>query len=248
VIVGIILATLIIFNAADAAAWGSAAHLFVASNLINDYLEQLGRISLLLYSNIDAFFYGNIAPDITVGKKFCNPLNHCHNWNVPFLLLKKSIGTREKAFAYGYFSHIAADVAAHQYFIKSKLKKSRFASEILHSVIESEAELMLPSKYTSLSKFVINGKYPDLDKLLKSSLQNTLFSFSTSKFIFKRTVNLFPAREYNMGRLFSKGELYDYLDLSIDFAKDVLVNGYRSEVLSETAIIDKPMRMFVKVR
>ncbi len=247
VIIGIILAVLIFFDAQNAAAWGSAAHLFIANNLINDYLGQLGKISALLYANIDAFFYGNLAPDITIGKKYCNPLNHCHNWILAFSLLEKACGNREKAFVYGYFSHIASDVAAHQYFIRPKLKKNRFTSEILHSIIESKAELMLPSRYTILSKAVINKKYPDLDKLLKSSLYDTLFSFSTSKFLFRQTVNLFPSHEYSskIGNLFSKKELYNYLALSIDFTKDILINGNRSAILSKTAVISKPAHRFL---
>ncbi len=245
----IIIAAMLTLFPSDAAAWGSAAHMFVTGSLIGDYSNAIGSLSALIYSNLDAFMYGSIAPDLTIGKKYCNPIYHSHNWNTAFKLMEKVNSSSEKIFVLGYFSHLAADVAIHQYFIKPKLE-NRLLSSAMHSIIEIKADMMLPAIYSKQVKSVLHNRHHDLDKLLKSTIRSTLFSFETSKFIFKESALLFPTHKYltEKGFLFNEKELYRYLALSIEFAKDILIRGKLSPVASISPIIGRPAnKLFRKI-
>ncbi len=232
----------------NAAAWGSAAHMFVANSLIEDSSNML-NMSALIFSNLDAFLYGNIAPDLTIGKKYCNPDYHSHNWNTAFNIMEKADSDRKKVFALGYLSHLAADVAIHRYYINPKVE-NRLLSSAMHSIIEIKADMMLSAKYSKQVKFTLRNLHYDLDKLLKCTICNTLFSFETSKFIFKESALLFPTHKHltKEAFLFSENKLYSYLALSVGFAEDVLSKGKASSIVSISPVIGRPVnKLFRKI-
>ena len=60
------------------------------------------------------FIYGNLMADIIVGKKYLPDEKSSHNWDVAFSLFDAATTQQQKAFVYGYMSHLAADTVAHE--------------------------------------------------------------------------------------------------------------------------------------
>ena len=79
------------------------------------------------------YLYGCIAADIVQAKKYTRSLyTHCHCWPVGWQILEAARGEREHAFAYGYLSHLAADVFSHNHFVPVQLVTSFEARTLRH--------------------------------------------------------------------------------------------------------------------
>ncbi len=110
----------------DAHAWGPLTHL--------DYsLRTLGAFSLLappmrglLTRCKNDFIYGSLAADLILGKNMARYIDHCHNWQVGFKVLREAArrGEAAEAFALGFLSHLAADTVAHNYYVPYKVVES----------------------------------------------------------------------------------------------------------------------------
>ncbi|MBI5683067.1 MAG: zinc dependent phospholipase C family protein, partial [Deltaproteobacteria bacterium] len=111
-------------------AWGPATHLEIGRDILDSLRLLAPHIRELLSKFPHDFLYGNISADIVVAKNLTEELKHCHNWKVGLKVLKKASNPSQKAFAYGYLSHLAADTIAHNYYIPERLLIS-FSSRIL---------------------------------------------------------------------------------------------------------------------
>ena len=101
----------------DALAWGGGIHLQLGAQLLADPGLLSGPVSALLAAHPLDFLYGCLAPDITVGKKYTHYLLNCHRWGIGRTLLKNAETDRQRACAYGYLCHLAADTVAHNYYV-----------------------------------------------------------------------------------------------------------------------------------
>ena len=63
------------------------------------------------------YLYGCLAADFFIGKSKRKKASHPHNWEGGFMLLAKAREENEASYAYGFLSHLAADVVAHNIFI-----------------------------------------------------------------------------------------------------------------------------------
>ncbi|MBI5344478.1 MAG: zinc dependent phospholipase C family protein, partial [Deltaproteobacteria bacterium] len=97
-------------------AWGPPAHLEIGQEILGNTALITHAVRALIERFPYDFLYGNISADIVVGKNLVEELKHCHNWKMGFKLLKKASTDSQKAFAYGYLSHLAADTVAHNHF------------------------------------------------------------------------------------------------------------------------------------
>lgn len=169
-------------------AWGPGTHLELGTKVIaNLGLLPLALQELLREHPLD-YFYGSIAADIIVGKKFTHYLRHCHRWALGLEVLDKAENEAQKSFAWGYLSHLAADVVAHNYFVPYKTMMSFNSRGMNHTYWEvrfdtyaSDEVWLIPPQ---LSEQMLTGN----DELLKRSLSNTLFSFRTNKVIFNSVI------------------------------------------------------------
>ena len=105
------------FSCTKALAWAPATHLFYAKEIFS-FLNLLPpSISQLIQEFRLDFLYGCIAADITIGKAYVEYLYNCHNFDVGLGLLSHAKTPSERAFVYGYLSHLAADTVSHNYFV-----------------------------------------------------------------------------------------------------------------------------------
>src|SRR3990172_4770349 len=130
------------------------------------------------------FLYGNIGADIVVGKNLVEELKHCHNWRMGFKLLRKSEASYQKAFAYGYLSHLAADTVAHNHFIPEMMIRSFSARTLRHMYWELRFDALADKDVWRMPKRMVKDIHRENDRLLGSLIEDSPLSFRTNNRIF----------------------------------------------------------------
>ena len=181
----IIIATLIlVLYPVDALAWGPGTHLETAAGLLNDIAIFSPVVIPLLKKYHDEFVYGMVSADVLFGKKYAGYLNHCHNWNVGWRLLEDCTDDRDKASAYGYLTHLASDIVAHNYYIPLMIIKSHKARMKHHTYWELRFDMHVEPTTWNEVRRVIRGDFTSFDTLLEKNLKEPIISFKASKRIF----------------------------------------------------------------
>ncbi len=103
-------------------AFGPASHIELGLEALR-YLAILPAAVRTVIRHFPAsFLYGTCAADIIVGKNMAKYVHHCHNWDVGFRMLEHAEGEqRLESLCWGFLSHLAADVVAHNYFVPMKM-------------------------------------------------------------------------------------------------------------------------------
>jgi hypothetical protein len=233
-IFAVILAFLLVVFMPDVSyAWGPATHLELGREVLrNLYLLPLAARGILGKYPYD-FLYGAISGDIVVAKNLVEELKHCHNWRFGFKLLEKAEGDSQRAFSYGYLTHLAADTVAHNLFIPEMMIRS-FSSRILrHIYWELRFDALADKRVWKIPKKIVREVHRDNDRLLKSTLEGTPFSFRTNKTIFSSMLSLHRIEKWHhMLDLLStksrwalhKEDKQRFFTISFNAVKDVLTN------------------------
>jgi Zinc dependent phospholipase C len=176
---------------ASAHAWGPITHLVHGSTVLDDVALLTGPLRDLLGAHRLAYLYGNIAADIFHAKKYTRSLyTHCHCWPVGWQIVDAAKSEREEAFAYGYLSHLAADVYSHNQYVPVQLVTSFEARTLRHIYWEARFDAAQERDRWRLIRSVLRHRYRDLDRLVERVVERTLFSFKTNKRIFDSVMAL----------------------------------------------------------
>ena len=168
----------------EAFAWGAGFHLQLGMSVLNNLQALNPAIASILSEYPNDFLYGCIAADITIGKKFTHYLQHCHRWAIGLKILQNSESRLQKACAYGYLAHLAADTVAHNYFVPYKVMRSFSTLTLKHTYWEMRFESFVDKEMWEIGKKVSMEHYKLNDALLRKLVSETLFSFNTNKRIF----------------------------------------------------------------
>lgn len=214
-------------------AWGPLTHIYLGNELYAlGSLLPAGIWEIMRRYKKD-FIYGNFMADIIIGKTYLPSKRSSHNWGVVFDMLRSARTRQQKAFIYGYMSHLAADTVAHNMYIADK-------KNIGHTVLEMKADSIIDKRYW-LQAIAIEKKIQIRnDKLLEDSLDRFMFSFKTNKRIFKGMLffSVFNQKRISnfiddnfMTSLPARETIEDFHRESINNMLDLLQNGDRSEVV-----------------
>lgn len=168
----------------NAFAWGPGTHIEIGLSLLEKIVIMAPVIRAVVAGREKWFLYGSVAADILVGKKYAGPLHHCHNWQVGQKVLTGARTNEERAAAYGYLSHLATDIIAHNYYIPFKMIKSFRSPLLSHTYWEMRFDMHVRHKVWIEMASMIADDYSPFDNLLKKVWHRALFSFNTSKKIF----------------------------------------------------------------
>ncbi|MDL2317452.1 zinc dependent phospholipase C family protein [Desulfovibrio sp. OttesenSCG-928-A18] len=128
----------------DAAqAWGPGVHMVTGNWLLQNLSLLPGAMALLLGAHSRHFVHGLLSPDIFIGKGCKAVQGHSHNWESGFSLLERARQPRERAFALGYLSHLAADTVAHNLFVPGLLHTLPGAGKWAHVYLEIQADRLI---------------------------------------------------------------------------------------------------------
>lgn len=227
----------VMFIPSSVFAWGPLSHIYFGSEIMAfSPLIPAGIYSIIRKYKQD-FLYGNLMADIIIGKKYMPRERNSHSWKVGLSLLESSSSKQQKAFSYGYLSHLAADTVAHRILTQHK-------RNIGHTFYEMKADSIVDKSYWFQALAIDKRVQRRNDVFLEQSLDRFLFSFKTNKRIFKGVFIL---------SLFNNGKMSDFIDnniytrnvpdrrqietlheKSIDRILDVLNKGEKSKVLKES--------------
>jgi len=169
---------------ADAFAWGVGVHLQVGMYALDNLALFSREIQNILAAYPYDFLYGCISADITVGKKYTHYLKHCHSWRMAKLILAAAGNDNQRACAWGYLSHLAADTVAHSYFVPIKMIRSFNTVLLKHTYWEMRYESLVDPEVWTIARTLARKDFSDNDQMMRQVLANTLFSFTTNKRLF----------------------------------------------------------------
>ncbi|MEJ2200010.1 MAG: zinc dependent phospholipase C family protein [Desulfuromonadaceae bacterium] len=175
---------LLLLVPSDAFAWGIGIHLQLGSHLLANLEALPPLLQTLLGAHPQDYLYGCISADITLGKKFTHYLKHCHSWRMGYEILAAARSAPQKACAYGYLSHLAADTIAHSYFIPFQMVRSFNTLLLKHTYWEMRSEVHVPAETWTLARTIARRRFNDNDELMRGVLSDTIFSFTTNKRLF----------------------------------------------------------------
>lgn len=186
---------LLIFPA-DAQAWGIGVHLQTGAWILDNLSLLPEALRTILSKHPNDYLYGCISADITLGKKYTHYLRHCHSWRMGFKILNKATSDSQKACAYGYLSHLAADTVAHSYYVPYKLIRTYNTVLLKHAYWEMRFEAHVAPEVWPLARSIGRKDFTDNDKLMRSILADTIFSFGTNKKLFNSLLLLNRLQQY----------------------------------------------------
>ena len=169
-------------------AWGPATHVDFGLRVLDGMLLLPPLMRRLLSARRMDFLYGNVVADIVVGKNMAHYNNHCHNWQVGLRLLQRAGTDAQRALSWGYLSHLAADVVAHNYFVPVKTVESFKAHTTGHAYWEIRFDQLAHDggKVWRTLGEVGRGRFPEHDRFLMNNLKGAsrLMPLRTSRRLF----------------------------------------------------------------
>jgi hypothetical protein len=169
----------------EALAWGPVTHLVHGSMLLERLALLTPALQELLARHPYEYLYGCIGADIIQAKKFTRSLyTHCHHWRTGWSVLEAARTDPERAFAYGYLSHLASDTFSHNYYLPIRLISSFRAGAMRHVYWEARFDANQEPERWPVLNVVAAHVYPHCDDLVERVVERTLFSFKTNKRIF----------------------------------------------------------------
>jgi hypothetical protein len=218
---------------AAAFAWGPLTHIFLGNELFSlSPLIPAGLYRIISRYRKD-FLYGNLMADIIIGKQYLPEEKNPHSWDIAFSLMNAAATAQQKAFVYGYMSHLAADTVAHNIYTADK-------KNIGHTVMEMKADCIIDKKYWFQAMAIDRRIQARNDVFLEHSLDRFIFSFKTNKRIFKGMVFLSVFNRERIGDFIDKtlvtslpdrGRIEALHEASLDRIIDLFQNGEKSAVI-----------------
>lgn len=180
-------------------AWGPLTHIYLGNELYTlGSLLPAGIYEIIRRYRKD-FIYGNLMADIIVGKKYLPDHRNSHNWDFAFDLLNATETRQQRAFVYGYLSHLAADTTAHNMYIADR-------KNIRHTLWELKADCIIDKKYWFQAIEIDRKIQLRNDIFLENYLDRFIFSFKTNKRILKGMVYL---------SVFNRERIGDFIDKNL---------------------------------
>ncbi|MCP4680081.1 MAG: zinc dependent phospholipase C family protein [Deltaproteobacteria bacterium] len=185
----------ILFFPRDVLAWGPVAHIDFSLQLLAGAAALAPTINRLIQKHHADFIYGSLAADSVVGKNFAPELSHCHSWSVAHELLADAqrYGERCEAFIRGYFSHLGADVVAHNHFVPERLVAHYRAKGVGHLYWEARFDqrlLKYDAKVRDAWRDLSKLSFSEHDRFLAERLKPTLFSHRLSTSLYRRSLGV----------------------------------------------------------
>lgn len=183
----------------EAHAWGPITHLVHGSKILENLSSLAPALQEILGRHRLPYLYGCIAADIMHAKKYTRSVyTHCHCWPVGWQIVESAHNEREEAFAWGYLSHLAADVLSHNHFVPVQLVVSFESRTLRHIYWEARFDAAQRRDRWRLIRSVLDHRYADCDRLVERVVERTLFSFRTNKRIFDSVMALQQAEQWQL--------------------------------------------------
>ncbi len=216
----------------NALAWGPGVHLALGNSVLSNLGCLPPLVGALLGRHRSAFLYGCLSADIFIGKGSNFQPGHSHNWVTGFKLLSSAKDPRVLSYAYGYLTHLAADVVAHNYYVPNTLWTMPSGGKISHVYVEAQADSRFENERQS-ALALFRRPNQDTDTTLLSAMNKKRIPFLLKKQVVKGTLKVCALKEWGCSlrladRLLpwnqSAGHLDEMFALSQNLVFDCLVD------------------------
>ncbi|MFO7785611.1 MAG: zinc dependent phospholipase C family protein, partial [Desulfatiglandales bacterium] len=171
-------------------AWGAAVHTAIACHILENTAHLLADVGAVIRAYPLEYLYGSLSADFFVGKGQKQKTGHSHNWETGSRCLAEAADDREAAYAYGFLSHLAADVVAHNYFVPNLIHRASTWKRMGHIYWEARVDLHLGPLYTRIAKEVLTMKHLGCDDMLRSAVGKRRQGLKTRRRIYTQSVKL----------------------------------------------------------
>jgi hypothetical protein len=226
-------------------AWGPAVHTVISCNILGSYSQILPGIAAIIQAFPSEYIYGGISADFFLGKGHKKKEGHSHNWETGFRFLGDANSEKEAAHAYGFLSHLAADVVAHNYYVPDLIDRVATSKKIGHFYSEAFADKYVDPLYLRLAKDVLSMDHLECDRMLRSAVIKNSYGLTAKKHIYAQSVRIsdylycLPVifnREGNSPYNAEDEYMAFMIELSFKLVKDLLSNPDSSVCLSHDPI------------
>lgn len=173
----------------SAYAWGPGVHISIAEWLLSNLSILPASVAHTIATHKDAFKYGALSADIFIGKGSTVVPGHSHNWETGLTLLQNVQSPKLRSYAYGYLSHLAADVVAHNNYVPSLMSGAPTSGKFGHVYIEAQADRMVRWNSNSV-RGLFKISCTDHDCELLAATNKNKSGFAIRKQVFRSSVAL----------------------------------------------------------
>ncbi len=238
--------------AEQAWAWGPAIHAAISCTVLDKAVCVFPAVANVIQSFPLEYIYGSLAADFMVGKGQKQKPGHPHNWETGFRFLGEAIDDQEAAYAYGFLSHLAADVVAHNYFIPDLVHRASRLKRMGHIYWEARADHFVGPGYMRIARDVLSMEKLDCDDMLRLAVGRRRRGIKARRQLFTQSVRLTDFLSCSQS-LFLANKSFRYrispdyisfmLNLSYRLVKDFLKHPYTSRCLSYDPIGTQNLRL-----
>ncbi len=223
-------------------AWGPATHVGLAASVLDQLHLLPPAVAAVLGRHAIAYLYGNIAADVVFAKRLSRVKQFCHHWSTAFRLLDSAVDHRQRAFAYGYLSHLAADTVAHGKYVPRQIVTSRCTVNFGHMFWELRADAVESEPSRRLLERVLQCDHTSHHRALAGHIRDTFLTYDLNRLLFDRVsaVTVRPTFHQAMSvwnrcsRWYLSPELLaGYRAESLDRIHAILAQGGESALLRE---------------
>ncbi|WP_020589042.1 zinc dependent phospholipase C family protein [Desulfobacter curvatus] len=208
-------------------AWGPGIHMAIGNAILNNIELLPLAVARLLIMESTAFLYGCLSADIFIGKGSRPKPLHSHNWKTGLNLLDAADNPYLQAYSLGYLSHLAADIAAHNYYVPNLMNKTFKGGRLSHVYIEMLADSQVNhSAHQASTLFYHANREADIS--LRRQMEAKTFSFLIKKKLFHQTIKFLGYQAVSQSLEFSKKIVpayhKDYLTSQIEYSCGLVVD------------------------
>jgi hypothetical protein len=95
-----------------------------------------------------------------------------------------------KAFCYGYLSHLAADIVAHNYYIPNQLYLTSSTKRLGHVYWEFRSDGAVEPEYWEVARRIVEAHHAANDASLEAAVKRKMIPFKTKKRVYVGILNL----------------------------------------------------------
>lgn len=174
-----------------ALAWGPGIHTATALLTLGQADQILPSIASIITAFPTEYLYGCLAADFFIGKgRKKKQKNHFHCWNGGFKLLEEARDNKEAAYAYGFLTHLATDVVAHNYFIPNVILNTHSSKRLGHLYWEVRSDYLVGPDYTRLAREILSIDHVNWDTLLFVTAKKEKNGVKAKKRLYRQSVKL----------------------------------------------------------
>ncbi len=231
-------------------AWGPAVHTIISCNVLESCAQILPAVASVIQAFPNEYIYGAISADFFLWKGQKKKKGHSHNWETGLNFLQGVSSDKEAAYAYGFLSHLAADVIAHNYFVPDLIHRTLRSKRIGHFYTEAVADRFVDPLYLKIAREILSMNHKDYDSVLRLSAVRNRYGLRARKHIYIQSVRMsdylycLPVfYDRGKGRSYRDERLSFMIGLSFRLVKDLLSYPDSSACLSYDPIGSDNLRL-----